>query len=97
MTLEEVLTHLAEGLENIEDYDEDFEFLKGINNTTVEESEEYVNLDKKYKELKEKYKNRFIDSLTKPLNNHEEEEEEEEEEYNDSIKIEDLDLTGINN
>lgn len=90
MTLEEVLTRFAEGLENVEDYDEDFEFLRGMNNNVVE-SEEYKNLDNKYKELKEKYKKKFIDSLTKPVVDIEEEDEEEKE-----IKIEDLDLTGIN-
>lgn len=99
MTLEEVLTRFAEGLENVEDYDEDFEFLRGMNNTDIKESEEYKNLDKKYNELKEKYKKKFIDSLTKPLGGDKEEseeEEEEEEEEETNVKIEDLDLTGIN-
>lgn len=94
MTLEEVLTRFAEGLENVEDYDEDFDFLRGMNNTNVLESEEYKNLDNKYKELKDKYKKKFIDSLTKPVGETEEEEEEKEEKT--EIKIEDLDLTGIN-
>lgn len=94
MTLEEVLTRFAEGLENVEDYDKDFEFLRGMNNTDIKDSEEYKNLDKKYNELKEKYKKKFIDSLTKPVGVVEEDEEEKEEET--EIKIEDLDLTGIN-
>lgn len=94
MTLEEVLTRFAEGLENVEDYDEDFEFLRGMNNASVVDSEEYKNLDNKYKELKDKYKKKFIDSLTKPVGETEEEEEEKEEKT--EIKIEDLDLTGIN-
>lgn len=93
MTLEEVLTRFAEGLENVEDYDEDFEFLRGMNNN-VAESEEYKNLDNKYKELKDKYKKKFIESLTKPLEDSKQDEEEEE--VNEEIKIEDLDLTGIN-
>lgn len=94
MTLEEVLTRFAEGLESVEDYDEEFEFLRGMNNTSVVESEEYKNLDNKYKELKEKYKKKFIDSLTKTLEDSKQDEEEEE--VNEEIKIEDLDLTGIN-
>ena len=93
MTLEEVLTRFAEGLENVEDYDKEFDFIRGMSNGRIEDSEEYKNLDKKYKELKEKYKTKFIDSLTKPVVEIEEEDEEDEEE---EIKIEDLDLTGIN-
>lgn len=94
MTLEEALTRFAEGLENVEDYDEEFDFIRGMNNVNVEDSEEYKNLDNKYKDLKEKYKKKFIESLTKPVGEVEEEEEEDEEEKD--IKIEDLDLTGIN-
>lgn len=94
MTLEEVLTRFAEGLENVEDYEDEFDFIRGMSSGNVEDSEEYKNLDKKYKELKEKYKNKFIDSLTKPVGKVEEEDEEENEE--EEIKIEDLDLTGIN-
>lgn len=94
MTLEEVLTRFAEGLENVEDYDKEFDFIRGMNNGNVEDSEEYKNLDNKYKDLKEKYKKKFIESLTKPVGEVEEEEEEGEEEKD--IKIEDLDLTGIN-
>lgn len=93
MTLEEVLTRFAEGLENVEDYDEDFEFIRGMNNNAVE-SEEYKNLENKYKELKDKYKKKFIDSLTKPLEDSKQDEEDEEDET--EIKIEDLNLTGIN-
>ena len=118
MTLEEVLTQFAEGLENVADYEEEFDFIRGMNSGNVEDSEEYKNIDSKYKELKEKYKNldskykelkekykkKFIDSLTKPVNTVEEEDEEEDEEEEDEeedeekeeIKIEDLDLTGIN-
>lgn len=95
MTLEEVLTRFAEGLENVADYEEEFDFIRGMSNGNVEDSEEYKNLDKKYKELKEKYKKKFIDSLTKPVGEIEEEDEEEDEEEKE-IKIEDLDLTGIN-
>lgn len=95
MTLEEVLTRIAEGLENLEDYDKEFDFIRGMNSGNVEDSEEYKNLDKKYKELKDKYKKKFIDSLTKPVTTVEEEDEEEDEEEKE-IKIEDLDLTGIN-
>lgn len=95
MTLEEVLTRFAEGLENVEEYDKEFDFIRGMNNGNVEDSEEYKNLDKKYKELKEKYKKKFIDSLTKPVVDIEEEDEEEDQEK-EEIKIEDLDLTGIN-
>lgn len=95
MTLEEVLTRIAEGLENVEDYDEEFDFIRGMNNGSVEDSEEYKNLDAKYNELKEKYKKKFINSLTKPVGEIEEKDEEENEEEKE-IKIEDLDLTGIN-
>ena len=95
MTLEEVLTRIAEGLENVEDYDEEFDFIRGMSSGNVEDSEEYKNLYSKYKELKEKYKKKFIDSLTKPVVEVEEEDEEEDEEK-EGIKIEDLDLTGIN-
>ena len=94
MTLEEALTRFAEGLENVEDYDEEFDFIRGMNNGNIEDSEEYKNLDNKYKDLKEKCKKKFIESLTKPVGEVEEEEEEDEEEKD--IKIEDLDLTGIN-
>lgn len=94
MTLEEVLTRFAEGLENVEEYEEEFDFIRGMNIGNVEDSEEYKKLDKKYKELKEKYKKKFIDSLTKPVVDIEEEEKEEDEK--EEIKIEDLDLTGIN-
>ena len=95
MTLEEVLTRFAEGLENVEDYDKDFEFLRGMNNTDIKDSEEYKNLDKKYNELKEKYKKKFIESLTESVGEVEEEDEEEDKEEK-GVKIEDLDLTGIN-
>lgn len=95
MTLEDVMTRFAEGLENVADYEEEFDFIRGMSSGNVEDSEEYKNLDKKYKELKEKYKKKFIDSLTKPVGEIEEEDEEEDEEEKE-IKIEDLDLTGIN-
>lgn len=102
MTLEEALTRFAEGLENVEDYDEEFEFIRGMNNGNVEDSEEYKKLDtkyndlkEKYNDLKEKYKKKFIESLTKSVGEIEEENEEEDEEEKE-IKIEDLDLTGIN-
>lgn len=95
MTLEEVLTRFAEGLENVEDYDKEFDFLRGMSSGNVEDSEEYKNLDEKYKELKEKYKKKFIDSLTKPVGEIKEEDEDEDKEEKE-IKIEDLDLTGIN-
>lgn len=94
MKLEEALTKIAEGLENIEDYGEEFDFIRGLEKqkTKIEETEEYKKLDEKYNELKEKYKKRFIESLTKPLEDKQDDNDDDVEE----VKIEDLDLTGIN-
>lgn len=94
MTLEEALAKIVEGLDNIEDYEEEIDFIRGLESTKIEETEEYKNLDTKYNELKEKYKKRFIESLTKPLDNDDGKEENDDDV--EEVKIEDLDLTGIN-
>lgn len=98
MKLEEALTKIAEGLENIEDYGEEFDFIRGLEKekTKIEETEEYKNLDEKYNELKEKYKKRFIESLTKPLEDNDDDKPDDNDDDVEEVKIEDLDLTGIN-
>lgn len=98
MKLEEALTKIAEGLENIEDYGEEFDFIRGLETEKIkiEESEEYKNLDEKYNELKEKYKKRFIESLTKPLDDNDGDKQDDNDDDIEEVKIEDLDLTGIN-
>lgn len=98
MKLEEALTKIAEGLENIEDYDEEFDFIRGLETEKIkiEETEEYKNLDEKYNELKEKYKKRFIESLTKPLEDNDDDKLDDNDDDVEEVKIEDLDLTGIN-
>ena len=98
MRLEEALTKIAEGVENIEDYDEEFDFIRGLEKEKVkiEETEEYKNLDEKYNELKEKYKKRFIESLTKPLEGNDDDKQDDNDDAVEEVKIEDLDLTGIN-
>lgn len=95
MKLEEALTKIAEGLENIEDYGEEFDFIRGLKKTKAEETEEYKSLDAKYNELKEKYKKRFIESLTKPLEDNDDNGDDNDD-YVEEVKIEDLELTGIN-
>lgn len=94
MNLKEVLARLAEAIDNVDEYSEEFDFLHGIENVNPTDSEEYKNLEKDYKELKEKYKKRFIESLTKSDDS--EDKDESEDEAEETINIEDLDLSGEN-
>lgn len=101
MTIEEALTKIAEGVDDIQNYSEEFDFLRGIDVSNPTESEEYKNLTKDYDDLKKKYKARFIESLTKPKNTTEDDDDVIdddviEDDESKEIDISELDLTGEN-
>lgn len=98
MTIEEALTKIAEGLDDVQNYSEEFDFLREIDVSNPTESEEYKNLRKDYDDLKKKYKLRFIESLTKPKNSTEDEDDDDvtEDDESKEIDISELDLTGEN-
>ena len=99
MTIEEALTKIADGLDDIQNYSEEFDLLRGIETSNPTDTEEYKNLEKEYDELKKKYKERFIESLTKAKITDKTDETNENDDENDEtneIEISELDLTGEN-
>lgn len=96
MTLEEALANIAGAIENVDEFETEFDFIKGLGTPVkVEDSEEFKNLSAKYEELSSKYKARFIESLTQADNTQVIEDIDDKSEDED-IKVEDLDLSGVN-
>lgn len=93
MELNEVLTRLAEAIENVEDYEKDFDYLRTLEKP--EGGEAYDDLKEKYDSLKEKYRKRFVESLTEEVKADKPKRTEDVEE-NDNVRYEDLDLSGEN-
>lgn len=96
MTVDEALAKIAGAIKNVDEFETEFDFIKGLGTPVkVEDSEEYKNLSARYEELSTKYKQRFIDSLTK-VDKTQQIEDIDDDDDDREIQIEDLDLSAVN-